>query len=242
MNDQINLTAATQPIIKSRNTCTWAEEDHPHYKLLENGKHSLTESELLSMIIGGSPDKAMPIAMEILQKMGNDLDAVFQASSKDLSGMGIKGLTERVCRLIVAVGELGRRRQLAMTRQVKKITSSRDAFNILYPRIGDMPVEQFMVITLNRANKVLQTHTISLGGLTGTIADPRIILRHCLQDMATGLILSHNHPSGNKIPSQCDVDLTKKVKEAAKFLDISVLDHIIIAGKDYFSFADDGMI
>jgi DNA repair protein RadC len=250
MNDNTNSlhtelqyfgTPATAPT-KVRNKCTWAEEDMPHYKLQEKGKHSLTDRELLSMIIGDNPQIAVPLTTALLEHFNNNLNALFKSTAQDIMGLGVKGITPRMARLIVAVGELGRRRTLAPVKELPKITSSREAYDILYPHMIDMQVEQFMILTLNRANKVINTHVISLGGLTGTVADPRVILRHCLQDKSTGLILAHNHPSGNLKPSTPDLELTRKVKDGAGFMDISVHDHLIIGDGNYFSFADEGMM
>jgi DNA repair protein RadC len=138
--------------------------------------------------------------------------------------------------------ELGRRRQLSQVKERDKITSSRDAFEILQPRLRDLKHEEFWIVLLNRANKVTAIERISEGGLTGTVADPRRIFNNALKAEATSIILSHNHPSGNIQPSSMDIELTKKLKKAGEVLDISVYDHLIIGENNYYSFADEGML
>jgi DNA repair protein RadC len=157
-------------------------------------------------------------------------------------GLGVKGIGETKAITIVAALELGRRRQSSEVKEKEKFTSSRDIFEAIYPMLADKQHEEFWILLLNRANKLIEKILISTGGLTGTVADVRMIFEHAIKSKATSVILSHNHPSGNLSPSQTDIDLTKKMVKAGETLDIKVLDHIIIGDNRYYSFADEGMI
>lgn len=223
---------------------SWAEEDRPREKLMLKGKHTLTESELIAILLrtGSREHTAVDISMELLKRVGNDLNAIGKLTVKDIISMRIHGIGETKAITIVAALELGRRRQLSAVKEKDKITSSRDAFDILYPKMSDFRYEEFWILLLNRANKVIGAERISEGGLTGTIADPRRIFNAAIQGDATSVILCHNHPSGSLNPSNADIELTKKMKEAGKVLDISVYDHLIIGEGRYYSFADEGML
>lgn len=223
---------------------SWAEEDRPREKMMLKGKHTLTESELIAILLRtGTRDKtAVDMAMELMKRTHNDLTALGKLSVRDLLALGIQGIGNTKAITIVAALELGRRRQLSTVREKEKITSSRDAFDILYPKMADFRYEEFWILLLNRANKVIGTERISEGGLTGTVADPRKIFSVAIKADATSVILCHNHPSGNLRPSQADTDLTKKMKEAGRLLEITVFDHLIIGDGNYFSFADEGMM
>jgi DNA repair protein RadC len=156
--------------------------------------------------------------------------------------MKIKGIGEAKAITIISALELGRRRKDFQAEEKPKIGGSADAFEILKADLLDIPHEAFWILLLNRANRVIKKHQISQGGVAGTVADPKIIFKIAVEELASGIILAHNHPSGNLTASQADIDLTKKLKESGKLLDIQVLDHIIIAGKKYFSFADEGLL
>lgn len=223
---------------------SWAEEDRPREKLMIKGRHTLTESELIAILLRtGSRDKtAVDISMELLRRSNNDLAALSKLGVHEILAMGIQGLGATKAITIVAALELGRRRQMSAVKEKEKITSSRDAFDILYPKMADFRYEEFWILLLNRANKVIGAERISEGGLTGTVADPRKIFNVAIKADATSLILSHNHPSGNLQPSQADIELTKKMKEAGKTLEITVFDHLIIGDGSYYSFADEGMM
>lgn len=223
---------------------SWAEEDRPREKLLMKGKHTLTESELIAILLRtGTRDKtAVDISMELLKRNNNDLAALGKLTVKDFLSLGISGIGETKAITIIAALELGRRRQLSAVKGKDKISSSRDAFDILYPRMADFRYEEFWILLLNRANKVIGIERISEGGLTGTVADPRKIFNVAIQTDATSVILCHNHPSGNLHPSTADIELTKKMKEAGKVLEITVFDHLIIGDGKYYSFADEGMM
>lgn len=201
---------------------------------------ALTDAELLMQIIGGSNEGAFTTAREILSK--HELPIVLRMNIGELLQMKIAGLTERIAASIAAVGEIARRRMTYEVKEKARITSSRDAHDILCPRVGDLAHEEFHVMCLNRSNKVLSIHTISQGGITGTIADPRIIFNKAIIDGATALILCHNHPSGSLQPSLADIELTKKMKDCGKLLEIQIFDHIIIGGNGYYSFADEGLL
>lgn len=241
MNEE-NQQRANYP--ESTGIKTWAEEDRPREKLLLKGTHSLSESELIAILLrtGTKESTAVDAGMNLMRKVNNDLHALSKLSVKDILQLKVQGIGETKATTIVAAMELGRRRQLSQVKERDKITSSRDAFEILQPRLGDLKHEEFWIVLLNRANKVTAIERISEGGLTGTVADPRRIFNNALKAEATSIILSHNHPSGNIQPSSMDIELTKKLKKAGEVLDISVYDHLIIGENNYYSFADEGML
>ena len=221
----------------------WAEADRPREKLLKLGRHNLTDSELLAILIrtGTKEETAVDVAKSILSKCNNDLAELSRLSVNDLmkdnKGMGeVKAIT------IVAALELGRRRREAEGLKKNKITSSKDAADILQPHMADLVHEEFVVLMLNRANEVIGRYELSKGGISGTVVDPKLIFKSALEYLASGIILCHNHPSGNTKPSPEDLKLTKKLKDAGTFMEINVFDHIIIAGNSYFSFADEGLL
>lgn len=218
----------------------WAEGDRPREKLLNLGRSALSDAELIAILLGsGSRElSAVELAKQILANTHNNLAALGKESVKDL--MQFKGVGEAKAISIVAALELGRRRGLHELPKQQKISSSRDAFEVFKPKLSDLTVEQFWVMLLNRANKVIKLVQISKGGVSGTVADPKIIMKAALQETASSIILCHNHPSGNLNPSHADLQLTKKINEACKNLDISLLDHVIIGENDFFSFADEG--
>lgn len=242
MKKDENTTPRTYP--EPTGIKSWAEEDRPREKLLLKGKQSLTESELLAILLrtGTREKTAVDISMELMKCSGNDLNALSKLTVQEMLRLGIPGIGETKAITIVAALELGRRRQMSVAKEKDKITSSRDAFEILYPRMADFKHEEFWILLLNRANKVIATERISEGGITGTVADPRKIFNVAITCGATSIILCHNHPSGNLQPSNADLELTKKMKEAGKVLDITVFDHLIIGDAKYYSFADEGMM
>ncbi len=224
------------------NIKSWAAEDRPREKLVLKGKATLSDAELIAILLGTGTSKlsAVDLAKNILQAVNNDLNELARLTVKDL--MKIKGIGEAKAITIISALELGRRRKDFHAEERPKIAGSADAFEILKADLLDIPHEVFWIILLNRANRVIKKHQISLGGVAGTVADPKIIFKVAVEELASGIILAHNHPSGNLTASQADIDLTKKLKESGKLLDIQVLDHIIIAGKKYFSFADEGLL
>jgi DNA repair protein RadC len=220
----------------------WAKDDRPREKLLLKGPESLSNSELLAILIhNGTKEKtAVDLAKEILKLGKDDLNQLGKLSITDL--MRIKGVGEAKAITIAASLELGRRRQGASFIEKSKISSSSDIAGYLQTILRDHIREVFAVIFLNRANKIIHFEIISEGGITGTVADPRIILRKALEENAVGIILCHNHPSGSLKPSRADEELTKKIKEAARYFDIQVIDHIIVSEMGYYSFADEGIL
>lgn len=221
---------------------SWSPEDRPREKLILKGKAVLSDAELIAILLGSGTTtlSAVDLAKIILQAANNNLHELARLTVKDL--IKIKGIGEAKAITIVAALELGRRRKDQEVDEKPKISSSKDAYQAIKADLLDIPHEEFWVLILNRANRVIKKHQISQGGVAGTVADPKIIYKSALDSLASGIILAHNHPSGNLTPSQADIDLTKKLREAGKMLEIQVLDHIIVAGQKYFSFADEGML
>jgi len=220
----------------------WAKDDRPREKLLMNGAENLSNSELLAILIhNGSKEKtAVDLAKEVL-KLGKDsLGELGKLSIKEL--MKIKGIGEAKAITIAAALELGRRRHIAKPLAKIPVSSSSDIAGYLQTKLKDYRHEVFAVLFLNRSNKINHFEIVSEGGITGTVADPRVILRKALEEDAVNIILCHNHPSGSLKPSRADEQLTTKIKEAARFLDISVIDHIIVSEDGYYSFADEGLL
>lgn len=221
---------------------SWAEDDRPREKLLEKGKSSLSEAELLAILIGSGSrgESAVELCKRILGDNGNNLVELGRLSIQDL--MKYKGIGEAKAISIIAALELGRRRRELEALEKNKISSSNDVFELFHGDLSDLNTEEFWILLLNRANKVMKKVKISSGGISGTVADTRVIFKNAIEHLSSSIILVHNHPSGNNKPSQTDITLTKKLVEAGKIMDISVLDHIIVAENNYFSFADDGLI
>ncbi|MEO6000007.1 MAG: DNA repair protein RadC [Chitinophagaceae bacterium] len=220
----------------------WAKDDRPREKLLQKSPMALSDSELLAILIAnGSKEKtAVDLAREILQLGKNNLQELAKLSVKEI--MKVKGIGEAKAVTIAAALELGRRRQATGFLNKSVIKDSRDIAGYLQILLKDYTKEVFAVIFLNRANKINHFEIVSEGGISGTVADPRIILKKALEENAVSLILCHNHPSGNLRPSRADEELTAKIKEAARFLDIRVIDHVIVSDEGYFSFADEGIL
>ncbi|OUJ73022.1 RadC family protein [Hymenobacter crusticola] len=221
---------------------SWAEEDRPREKLLQKGRAALSDAELMAILLGSGTAKlsAVDVAKLILNAVQNDLNELARLSVKDL--MRHKGIGEAKAITIIAALELGRRRKESAAAQRATITCSRDIYNLVRPNLQDLPHEEFWVVLLNRANVVMRKQPISTGGVAGTVADPKLIFKHALEQLASSVILVHNHPSGNRNPSAADIALTRKVKEAGKFLDLPVLDHLIYTDHGYYSFADEGIL
>ncbi len=222
---------------------SWAEEDRPREKLLLKGKGALTDAELIAILLrtGVTGTSALDLAKKILHKVNGNLNELGKLTVADVKKME-KGLGDTKAVTIVAALELGRRRQGSEIREMPVIRTSRDSFQYIYPTIADLKHEEFFVIYLNRANKVITAKNISTGGVAGTIADIKIILKHAVELLASGIIAVHNHPSGNLNPSEADKKLTRSLKEATLLLDINLMDHLIIGENNYFSFADEGLL
>ncbi|MCS6990315.1 MAG: DNA repair protein RadC [Chitinophagales bacterium] len=223
---------------------SWAEEDRPREKLLSKGVAALSDTELIAILLRtGSRDlTAVDTARQLLSKAEYDLDVLARMTVTDLMDFGIKGLGLTKAITLVAALELGRRRQAAAPRRQSQVKDSKSAFELLAPYLSDKAHEEFWIMLLNQNHRVLDVQQISIGGLTGTVADVRKVFEQALKLKATAIILVHNHPSGNLQPSGADVELTRKMKQAGATLDIRVLDHLIIADKSYYSFADEGML
>lgn len=220
----------------------WAIDDRPREKLRAKGAATLSDSELVAILLhhGTREKSAVELAKDVLRLGKDNLGELGKITVKELTR--IKGIGEAKAITIVAALELGRRRQAAAALEKPAITSSADVARYLQTLLRDHRHEVFAVLFLNRANKINYFQIISEGGITGTVADPRIILKRALEEDAVSLILCHNHPSGSLKPSRADEDLTHKIKEAARYFDIKVLDHLIVSEDGYFSFADEGII
>lgn len=220
----------------------WSPDDRPREKLMQRGRSALTDAELIAIILGSgtATTNVVDMARQILAKADHNLHELARLSVKDL--MKIKGIGTARAVTIVAAMELGRRRGDKELDEKPRITCSKDVFELLRPALLDVPHEEFWVLLLNRANRVIKSLQISQGGVSGTVADPRIIFKSALEELASGIILAHNHPSGNLLASQADRELTRKLKEGARLLDVQVLDHVILAGQKYYSFADEGLL
>lgn len=220
----------------------WAEEDRPREKLLLKGKSALSDAELIGILLGSGTRtlSAVDLAKLILANVNNNLHELARLSIKDL--MKFKGIGEAKAISIVSALELGRRRKAAEPQLRPKISSSNDAYELIKPELIDQPHEEFWLILLKRNNEVIKKEKISLGGVSGTVADPKVIFKKALDALASGIILIHNHPSGNTKPSEQDILLTRKLRRAGELLDISIYDHIIFTDHAYFSFADESML
>lgn len=220
----------------------WAKDDRPREKLLSSGAENLSHSELLAILIHkGTKDKsAVDLGREIMKLGKDNLAELGKLSIKEF--MKIKGIGEAKAIAIAAALELGRRRQHSLPLGKSVMTSSNAIANYLQTKLKDYRREVFAVLFLNRANKINHFEIVSEGGITGTVADPRVILRKALEEDAVNIILCHNHPSGSLRPSRADEQLTTKIKEAASYLDIKVLDHVIVSENGYYSFADEGLL
>lgn len=221
----------------------WAADDRPREKLMNHGAHALSNSELLAILINmGTPDRsAVDLAKELLAKVDNNLLRLAKLTVQDMVNLKVKGLGPAKAVSIAAALELGVRRNMADNKK-EVIKSSRDIATYLQAQLQYKKNEVFAVVFLNRSNKINHFEIISEGGITGTVADPRIILKKALEHDAVNLILCHNHPSGNLKPSRQDEELTNKIKEAAKYFDIKILDHLIVSEEGFFSFADEGLL
>ena len=220
----------------------WSKDERPREKLRDKGASVLSNSELIAILINhGTKEKsAVELAQDVLRSGKDDLNELGKLSVKEL--IKVKGIGEAKAISIVAAMELGRRRQAMASREKAVISSSADVATYLQTLLRDYKHEVFAVLFLNRSNKINHFQIVSEGGITGTVADPRIILKKALEEDAVSIILCHNHPSGSLRPSRADEELTNKIKEAAKYFDIKVLDHLIVSDDGYYSFADEGIL
>jgi DNA repair protein RadC len=227
---------------KKLNIKEWAVEDRPREKLMANGPRSLSDAELIAILIGSGNQKetAVELSRRILSSVENDLNEL------GLKGIGylqkFNGIGEAKAITIVAALELGKRRKESGSLDRNKITSSKDVADIFMPLLVDLPHEEFWILLLNRGNKVLDKQMVSQGGISGTVIDVRLILKTAVEKLASSIILCHNHPSGTLEPSEADIKITDKLKKAGELMDIPVLDHVIIGKNKHYSFADEGLL
>ena len=219
-----------------------AVEDRPREKLLEKGKEALTNSELLAILIGSGTKNvsAIQVAQNVLALSNNNLKSLGRLNIAEL--VKIPGIGNTKAITIIAAIELGRRRQLCDAQKLNQIKSSQDAYQYLHPILGDLNHEEFWALYLNRNNRIVASERISKGGVTGTVADVKIIFKRGLELLSSSIIVAHNHPSGNLKPSQADINVTKKIEKSSAFLEIKLLDHLIITEAGYYSFSDEGLI
>ncbi len=219
----------------------WSDDDKPREKLVQKGKSVLSNAELIAILIGSGnkSESAVELSKKILASVNNNLNDLGKLSISQL--MQFKGIGEAKAVTIAAALEIGRRRSGEVAGRTTKITSSKNVYELLHPKIGELPHEEFWIVYLNNSNRVLHTAQLSKGGITGTLVDVRLVLKQALELGAVALILAHNHPSGTLKPSKADKHITTKLKLAAEAVDIKVLDHLIIAQMDYFSFTDNGI-
>jgi DNA repair protein RadC len=220
----------------------WAVEDRPRERLWQKGPSSLSDAELIAILIGsGTRNRsAVDLAHELLAMADNSLPELGKLTVADIKKL--KGIGYAKAVIIAAALELGRRRKMADAAENPQIRSSADVFNIFSPLMEDLTHEEFWIMFLNRANRVTGKMKISQGGVSGTVTDVRIVMKKAIETLASGLVICHNHPSGNNSPSDADIRITQKIKEAASLMDIQLLDHLIICGKTYYSFADNGSL
>jgi DNA repair protein RadC len=221
---------------------SWALDDRPREKLIAKGKKALSDAELIAILIGSGnrEESAVGLSKRILKSVNGNINELAKLSVEKLSTF--KGIGEAKAISIITGLELGKRRQLEAALEKPKITSSKDVADLMQPIIGDLEHEEFWVLFLNNANKVVAKSQISKGGLTATIVDIRLVFKRALELASVGIIVCHNHPSGKLQPSNADKNLTQRIKEAGITLDIKLLDHLIITEKAYFSFADEGLL
>ena len=220
----------------------WAVEDRPREKLIQKGTSSLSDAELLGILISsGTKDKsAVDLGRELLTLANNNLNSLGKLTITDLKKLHGIGTARAVT--IAAALELGRRRKLAESPEVPQIKCSKDVADIFQPILSDLAHEEFWILFLNRSNRVINRMKLSQGGISGTVTDVRIVMKKAIEYLASGIIVCHNHPSGNLNPSESDSKITLKIKEAGNLMDIQLLDHLIISDKDYYSFADNGLL
>lgn len=220
----------------------WALEDRPREKSIEKGMSSLSDAELLAILINsGTRNKsAVDLGRELLVKVNNNLNSLGKLSIAELKTLQGIGTARAVT--IAAALELGRRRKLSEVPEVPQIKCSKDVADIFQPLLSDLPHEEFWILFLNRSNKVISRMKLSQGGVSGTVTDVRMVMKRAIECLASGIIVCHNHPSGNLNPSEADTKITQKIKEAGTLMDIQLLDHLIITDREYYSFADNGLL
>jgi DNA repair protein RadC len=221
---------------------SWAEEDRPREKFIKLGKQNLTDTELLAIIIrsGSGKKSAVALSKEILSSVDYNLNELARLDIRSMTSFSGVGLIKAIT--LSAALELGNRRKLSEIKKKIQIKSSSDAYDILFPTLSDLNHEEFWVLLLNRNNRIIKKVKISSGGVSGTVVDHKMIFKSAIEVLASSIILCHNHPSGNLKPSNADIEITQTLKKAGEFLDIKVLDHLIISEEGYFSFADESYL
>ena len=221
---------------------SWAEEDRPREKLTAQGRRSLSDAELLAILLGSGSinETAVELSKRILHSCNNDLNQLAKLGIVELSRF--KGIGEAKAVTIISALEIGRRRKETISAGLIQVSTSIDVYNAIASQFQDLNHEEFWILLLIRANRITSKHLVSKGGQAGTIADPKIIFKIAIENHAASIILAHNHPSGNIKPSQADLDLTNKLRSAGQFLDIPVLDHLIITDQNFLSFTDEGLL
>ena len=221
------------------NLKSWAGDDRPREKLLKRGTAALSDTELTAILLrtGTRNETVVELARRILASVGNNLDELGKLGVDELR-KNFKGIGETKAVTLIAALELGRRRKSAQAMERRQITCSRDVAQHFQPLLADLPHEEFWTMTLNRQHKVIDMRCVGKGGVSATAVDAKIVLKMAVEQLASAIVLCHNHPSGNLQPSRQDIDITDKLKNACHYLDIQLLDHIIIGGQGYYSFAD----
>ncbi|WP_420604245.1 RadC family protein [Flagellimonas sp.] len=220
----------------------WADDDKPREKLVQKGRSVLSDAELIAILIGSGNRKesAVELSKRILASVNHNLNELGKLSIAQL--MQFNGIGEAKAVTIASALEVGRRRRGEDAEKISRISSSKDAFELLYPLMGELEHEEFWIVYLNNSNKVIHKSQLSKGGITGTLVDVRLVMKQALELGAVGIILAHNHPSGTLKPSAADKMITKKMQRAGEALDIKVLDHLIVTQHNYMSFADKGIL
>jgi DNA repair protein RadC len=220
----------------------WAEDDQPYKKTIRLGINSLSNVELIAILLrtGTQQESALDVSRALMSSVDNNIQSLSKLGLQEMKK--IKGIGESKAILISAAMELGRRRTAELKINKTIIRSSSDVAEYLKSAFQDLKYEIFAIVLLNRANAIIHFEVISKGGITGTVADPRIILKKAIDHEATGIIICHNHPSGNLQPSRADETITQKIAEATQLLDIKLLDHLIVSDEGYYSFADNGKL
>lgn len=219
-----------------------AEDDRPREKMMMKGAGALSDAELLGILVGSgnTEETAVQLMQRVLAEAGNNLNQLGKWEIQDFSKF--KGMGPAKSVTIMAALELGKRRKLQETLERKKILSSKDVYDIFHPLPADLPTEEFWILLLNQASRVIDRVRVSSGGISQTMADVRTILREALLQRAVQMVLIHNHPSGNLTPSLADRQLTEHIRKGAQTMDIAVTDHLIVTDAGYYSFCDEGLL
>lgn len=221
---------------------SWALEDRPREKMMQKGISALSDTELIAVLLGNGHknQSAIDLARALLMEANQNLHNLAQKDLNDL--MKMRGIGPAKAISILAAIELGRRRTQQQLDEVLTISSSNDVASYFISKLGDLPHEEFWVLYLNRANRVIFTQRLSQGGIAGTVIDIRILMKEALSRLASSMIVCHNHPSGNLKPSTQDISITMKIRDASKLIDVPLLDHLVVSNAGFYSFADEGIL